>query len=87
MKVSNFARTKMMEKIADSHRKHDELVFEALNKLGGKIQMRVMEFRKHLSEPLRETQIKQSLKRLIERGTIIQTSEKTDSRGPAYRIV
>lgn len=76
-----------MEKIILTQQKHDDLVFEALRKLGGRIQMRVMEFRKHLAEPLRETHIKNSLKRLVERGMIEQTSEPYDSRGSAYRII
>ena len=87
MKVYNFSRTKTMEHIADSHRKHDKLVFDALTALGGKIQMRVMQFRKHLAEPIRETQIKASLKRLIASQSIRMTSAPTDARGPCYEIV
>lgn len=87
MKVYNHARTKQMERIEETHKKHDELVLQALTRLGGKIHMRVMEFRKHIDEPLRETHIKKSLKRLLEKGAIELTSEPYDSRGSAYRIV
>jgi len=52
------------------HIRHDDLVLEAIKKLGGNIHMRVMDFRKHLAEPLRESEIKDSLKRLVERGKI-----------------
>lgn len=52
------------------HIKHDDLVLEAIKKLGGNIHMRVMDFRKHLAEPLRESEIKDSLKRLVELGRI-----------------
>lgn len=88
MKVYNYAKTKaLMEKIVDAQKHHDQLVYEALVKLGGKVQMRVMEFRKHLTEPLRETQIKKAFIRLREQGIIEMIGEKHDSRGHAYRIV
>lgn len=88
MKVYNYAKTKaLMEKIVDSHKHQDKLVYDALVKLGGRIQMRVMEFRKHISEPMRETQIKKALIRLREQGVIEMIGEKHDSRGHAYRIV
>jgi len=76
-----------MEKLSDTNKKHDQLVYEALVKLGGRVQMRVMEFRKHISEPLRETQIKKAFIRLREQGIIEMIGEKHDSRGHAYRIV
>lgn len=88
MKVYNYAKTKaLMEKISDNHAHQDKLVYDALVKLGGRIQMRVMEFRKHISEPMRETQIKKALIRLREQGIIEMIGEKHDSRGHAYRIV
>lgn len=64
---------------------HDAMVLEAIRKTNG-LQMRVMEFRKHIREPLREAQIKDSLKRLLEKGFIVMVNEKRDSRGNIYRI-
>ena len=64
---------------------HDSMVLDAIRRVNG-IQMRVMEFRKHIREPLREAQIKDSLKRLIEKGYIVMVNEKRDSRGNIYRI-
>lgn len=88
MKVCNFSKTKaLMERLTETNNHHDDVVYQAMVRLGGKIQMRVMEFRKHLAEPLRETQIKKSLIRLRERGAIEMIGEKHDSRGHIYRIV
>lgn len=88
MRVHNHAMTKALsQRIEQMHQQHDQLVFDALLRLGGMIQMRVMEFRKHLAEPMRETQIKKALVRLREQGKIEMIGEKYDSRGHAYRIV
>lgn len=64
------ARDKRQMMTLMRHIKHDDLVLEAIKKLGGNIHMRVMDFRKHLAEPLRESEIKDSLKRLVELGRI-----------------
>jgi predicted transcriptional regulator len=48
--------------------------------------MRVMEFRRHLSESLRETHIKEALRRLADKGLIEVIGERHDSRGYAYRV-
>lgn len=88
MKVYNHPSTKaLMEKILETQQHQDNLVFDALTKLGGAIHMRVMEFRKHINEPLRESQIKKALKRLVDKGMIEAIGEKNDSRGHAYRII
>lgn len=88
MKVYNHVRTKaMMDKVLETQTKQDTIVLTALQKLGGNIHMRVMEFRKHLDEPMRETQIKEALKRLTAKGVIEMIGERHDSRGHAYRIV
>jgi len=49
----------------------DALVVEALNRLGGSFEGRTMDLSKHLSEFLREAQIKAAIKRLSEAGTIV----------------
>ena len=72
--------------VAERHAKNEAIVLDAIKRLGGKIQMRVMEFRRHLSEPMRETHIKEALKRLVEKGVIEMTGERFDSRGHAYKI-
>jgi chromosome segregation and condensation protein ScpB len=45
-----------------------------------------MAFRKHVPEPLREVQIKEAFKRLIEKGLLEMVGERHDSRGNHYRI-
>lgn len=69
------ARDKRQMMTLMRHIKHDDLVLEAIKKLGGNIHMRVMDFRKHLAEPLRESEIKDSLKRLVELGRIEMLQE------------
>ena len=49
----------------------DALVVEALNRLGGRFEGRIMDLSKNLSEFLREAQIKAAIKRLSESGVII----------------
>lgn len=66
--------------------KFEGLVLEALRRTGG-LRMRVMEFRKYIVEPMREAQIKETLKRLIEKGLIEMTTEQRDPRGNGYRIL
>jgi hypothetical protein len=66
--------------------RHDAVVLETICRLGGVVHMRVMEFRKHIPEPLREVQIKDALKRLTENGLIEMVGERHDSRGNKYRI-
>lgn len=48
----------------------DNVIYEALVRLGGKFNGRTMDFRKHLSEALREAQIKGAIKRLAEAGRL-----------------
>lgn len=71
----------------ENQAKQEQIVFSAIQKLGGSIHMRTMEFRKHLSEPLRETHIKETLKRLQNKGVIEIVGERHDSRGYSYRIL
>ena len=86
MKVYNWA-TARTAKAIETQAKHEQLVYDAIVKLGGKIHMRVMEFRKHITEPLRETHIKEALRRLADKGLIEVIGERHDSRGYAYRII
>lgn len=64
----------------------EDLVIDALRRTAG-IRMRVMEFRKYITEPMREAQIKETLKRLIAKGLIEMTTEQRDPRGNGYRIL
>ena len=49
----------------------DALVVEALTRLGGRFEGRIMDLSKNLSEFLREAQIKAAIKRLSESGVIV----------------
>lgn len=73
--------------IAEKHAQNEAVVLDAIKRLGGSMRMRVMEFRRHLNQPLRETHIKEALKRLCDKGIIKMTGEKHDSRGHSYKIV
>lgn len=66
--------------------KFEAMVLDALRRTAG-VRMRVMEFRKYIVEPMREAQIKETLKRLIEKGLIEMTSEQRDPRGNGYKIL
>jgi hypothetical protein len=68
--VMEAAHNKRMEKMIIRHIEVDDIVMSTIRKLGGNIHMRVMDFRKHMQPPLRESEIKQSLKRLVELGKI-----------------
>ena len=70
----------------ERHAKDESVVLEAIKRLGGRFQMRVMEFRRHLSEPMRETHIEEALRRLVEKGVIEMIGERFDSRGQAYKL-
>lgn len=86
MKVYNNTTARTL-KFTETQAIHEQLVFDAIVKLGGKIHMRVMEFRRHITEPLRETHIKEALRRLADKSLIEVIGEKHDSRGYAYRII
>jgi len=49
----------------------DALVVEALTRLGGRFEGRIMDLSKNLSEFLREAQIKAAIKRLSEAGVLV----------------
>jgi len=86
MKVYNNA-SGGYKNIAEKHAQNEAVVLDAIKRLGGSIRMRVMEFRRHLNQPLRETHIKEALKRLCDKGIIRVTGEKHDSRGHSYQLV
>ena len=64
----------------------DSIVLSALVALGGKFEGRVMALRHHLSEPIREAPIKESLKRLEAAGKIKVTPNKVNAHGKLYEI-
>ena len=73
--------------VPEKQARAEELVVTAIKRLGGEIQMRVMEFRRHLDEPLRETHIKEALKRLCDKGVLTMTAGRTDPKGQAYKLL
>ena len=64
----------------------ESIVLDALVKLGGKFQGRVMQFRKYLAEPLREAQIKDALKRLAADYRIRIDGERNAANGNTYWV-
>lgn len=79
-----------IEKIAAQRQKEwerlENVVLDALVKLGGSFQGRVMQFRKYLSEPLREAQIKDALKRLAADYRIKIEGERNSAKGISYTV-
>ncbi|MFZ9891076.1 MAG: hypothetical protein ACO3FL_04435 [Ilumatobacteraceae bacterium] len=86
MKIYNYPKTNKAD-LEAKHLQNEEIVLDAVKKLGGFFQMRVMEFRRHLREPMRETHIKEALRRLVDKGVLRLTTERCDSRGHAYRLI
>jgi len=64
----------------------NNIVLDALVRLGGTFQGRVMQFRKYLAEPLREAQIKDALKRLAADYRIKIEGERNSAKGIAYTV-
>lgn len=64
----------------------NSIVLDALKRLGGVFQGRIMLFRKHLCTPLREAQIKETLKRLAQEDVIEIIGEKNSAKGNIYKI-
>jgi hypothetical protein len=75
MNMIQAAHEKRLQNMIIRHIEVDNIVLGTIRKLGGNIQMRVMDFRKHMQPPLRESEIKQSLKRLSELGKIELSQE------------
>lgn len=79
-----------IEKIAAQRQKEwerlESIVLDALVRLGGSFQGRVMQFRKYLAEPLREAQIKDALKRLAADYRIKIEGERNSAKGISYTV-
>jgi hypothetical protein len=65
---------------------HDQMILDVLIRLGGKFAGRVMELRRHLPMPIREAQIKDSLKRLTVAEKIKVSGEKNAAKGNTYEV-
>lgn len=84
VRVSNL---RPREDLQRRHEIEEQLVIEAIKQLGGIMRLPVMKFRRHLAEPMRETQIKKTLQRLQDRGQIELLGERHDCRGHTYKLV
>lgn len=65
----------------------ESIILDALVRLGGRFQGRIMLFRKHLCTSLREAQIKETLKRLSEAGKVRVVGEKNSAKGNLYEVI
>ena len=77
---------KMLAKRQAEAERLEAIVLDALTRLGGRFQGRVMVFRHHLSESLREAQIKDAIKRLVEAGKVRVHGEKNSHKGNLYEV-
>jgi len=64
----------------------DEMVLSLIKQLGG-VQIRTMEFRKRMLEPIRENHIKQSFQRLRDAGIIRIVGNTYDANGVRYELI
>ena len=64
----------------------DEMVLSLIKQLGG-VQIRTMEFRKRMLEPIRENHIKQSFQRLRDAGIIRIVGNSYDANGVRYELI
>jgi len=64
----------------------DEMVLALIKQLGG-VQIRTMEFRKRMLEPIRENHIKQSFQRLRDAGIIRIVGNTYDANGVRYELI
>jgi len=65
----------------------ESIVLDALVRLGGRFQGRIMLFRKHLCTSLREAQIKETIKRLAEAGKLRVIGERNSAKGNTYEVI
>lgn len=65
----------------------ESIVLDALMRLGGRFQGRIMLFRKHLCTSLREAQIKETIKRLAEAGKLRVIGERNSAKGNTYEVI
>lgn len=68
------------------HAAIDAVVLAGLASVGGSFQGRIMQLRRHLPEPLREAQIKDAIKRLVEADRVRTTGERTSGKGILYEV-
>lgn len=78
---------KIMAKRRENMERLEGIILDALMRLGGRFQGRIMLFRKHLCTSLREAQIKETIKRLTEAGKVRVIGEKNSAKGNIYEVV
>ena len=70
-KLSEESLDKIHERRRKLNAQMDQIVLEAITRLGGRFEGRIMDLSKKLSEFLREAQIKAAIKRLSDSGVIV----------------
>lgn len=65
----------------------ESIVLDALTRLGGRFQGRIMAFRRHLCTELREAQIKETLKRLSCQDKVRIIGERNSAKGNTYEVI
>lgn len=63
------------------------VIYEALDRLGGDLYIRVMALRKEMKVDYGESTIKNHIKLLVKAGYIERAGEAYDSRGHRYKVV
>lgn len=62
------------------------VIYETIEKMGGRCHIRVMELRRAMPVKFGESTIKKHIRTLLDEGYIAREGEMYDSRGFAYRI-
>ena len=83
--ISEMVRQNQLRKMM-TDQSHDQMILDVLIRLGGRFRGRVMELRRHLPMPIREAQIKDSLKRLTVAEKIRVSGEKNAAKGNTYEV-
>ncbi len=83
--ISEMVRQNQLRKMM-TDQSHDQMILDVLIRLGGKFAGRVMELRRHLPMPIREAQIKDSLKRLTIAEKIKVSGERNAAKGNTYEV-
>jgi hypothetical protein len=84
-KLSPESYARMDEKRRELHAKLDGLVLDALARLGNSFEGRTMDLRKHITEALKESQIKDTILRLVKAGRLRITGN--DNSRKRYEVV
>jgi len=84
-RLSNKSRERLEAKRKEAHAHLDSIILDGFAKLGGVFEGRSMDLRKHLKEALKESQIKDTILRLVKNGVMTISGENNSRK--RYEVV